>query len=62
MKEFGVTTDPELKRALELITGQPVSRMAVPFVETTQKVISQEKNTSGLHIDDINDYLRRKRN
>ena len=62
VKEFGVTTDPELKRALELITGQPVSRMAVPFVETTQKVISKEKNTSGLHIDDINDYLRRKRN
>lgn len=62
VKEFGATTDPELKRALELITGQPVSRMAVPFVETTQKVISQEKNTSGLHIDDINDYLKRKRN
>ena len=62
VKEFGVTTDPELKRALELITGQPVARTTVPFVDTRQQVISQPKLTSGLHIDNINDYLKRKRN
>lgn len=65
VKEFGNTSDPELKRALELITGQSITNKmkTIPFVDTRQKVLSKPTNVAaGLYLNDINDYLKRKRN
>lgn len=65
VKEFGNTSDPELKRALELITGQTITSKikSAPFVDTKQRVISKPTNAAlGLYIHDISDYLKRKKN
>lgn len=63
VKEFGETTDPELKMALARITGQATGRArATTFVDTPQKVITKPHNAAkGLHLDDMKSYLERKR-
>ncbi len=63
VKEFGETTDPELKMALARITGQATGRArATTFIDTPQKVITKPHNAAkGLHLDDMKSYLERKR-
>lgn len=64
IKDFGVTTDPELKKALELITGQTISnnRKMVSFADTKQKVFFRYTNPSkGLNIPDMEEYLKRRK-
>lgn len=61
IKEFGVTTDPELKLALEKISGTKVSgkRAVSEFRDTRQKVIFKKTNAAdGLYIHDLSEMKR----
>lgn len=65
IKEFGNTSDPELKKALELITGTTLRTAGISYPEMNPnvRVVTKEKNPAkGLYINDINEYLKRKRN
>lgn len=63
IKEFGNTSDPELKKALELITGQTITKNALTNVTYTNKNIrfKPQKEGTGLVIEDFDNFSKRKK-
>lgn len=63
IKEFGNVSDPELKKALELISGQTMSKTAKNSVTYHNKNIRfQPRNeASGLVIEDFKNFSKRRR-
>lgn len=62
IKEFGNVSDPELKKALQLISGQSILKSAQEVVTYENKKIRyQPKKEGGLVIEDFERYSNRKR-
>ena len=61
IKEFGETTDPELNKALTLITGLTTLRKAettAPFLDYDLKIVAPKNRQARLTIEDFDSYLR----
>ncbi|MCQ4035921.1 S41 family peptidase [Kaistella montana] len=63
IKEFGNTSDPELKKALELISGQTITKTAEsPVLYTNKNIRFQPRNeANGLVIEDFERFSKRKK-
>ena len=63
IKEFGNVSDPELKKALELISGQTITKTAEnPVTYTNRNIRFQPRNEAkGLVIEDFESFSKRKK-
>ena len=63
IKEFGNVSDPELKKALELISGQTITKMAEsPATYTNRNIRFQPRNEgNGLVIEDFEKFSKKRK-
>jgi len=63
IKEFGNVSDPELKKALELISGQQITKTAEsPVTYNNRNIRFQPRNeANGLVIEDFERFSKRRK-